>query len=85
MQEFSEVNGKVTWIDELFYRGYAQGASKAVPQSPICLPAIPQRPSYFLGLGHFATTVVEIPPRGRKSPLTSAQTGLAHRTTSSST
>ena len=35
--------------------------------------------------GHFATTVVEIPPRGRNSPLTSAHTGFAQRTTSSST
>jgi hypothetical protein len=35
--------------------------------------------------GHFATTVVEIPPRGRKSPFTSAHTGRAQRTTSSST
>jgi hypothetical protein len=35
--------------------------------------------------GHRATTTVEIPPRGRKSPLISAQTGFAQRTTSSST
>jgi hypothetical protein len=39
----------------------------------------------FLGRGHLATTTVEIPPRGRNSPFTSAQTGLAHFTTSSST
>ena len=36
-------------------------------------------------LGHFAITTVEIPPRGRKSPFTSAHTGLAQRTTSSRT
>ena len=41
-------------------------------------------PVFFLR-GHLATTVVEIPPRGRKSPFTSAHTGLAHRTTSFST
>ena len=39
----------------------------------------------FFPRGHFATTVVEIPPRGRKSPFTSAHTGFAQRTTSSST
>src|SRR4029077_4900561 len=39
----------------------------------------------FFGLGHRATIVVEIPPRGRNSPRTSAQTGFAHFTTSSST
>jgi hypothetical protein len=39
----------------------------------------------FLGRGHFAITTVEIPPRGRKSPFTSAHTGRAQRTTSSST
>ena len=38
-----------------------------------------------IGLGQWATTTVEIPPRGRKSPLTSAHTGRAHRTTSSRT
>ena len=37
------------------------------------------------GRGHRARTVVEIPPRGRNSPFTSAQTGLLQRTTSSST
>src|SRR5437667_7763487 len=37
------------------------------------------------GLGQRATTTVEIPPRGRKSRFTSAHTGRAHRTTSSST
>ena len=36
-------------------------------------------------LGHLATTTVEIPPRGRKSPYTSAHTGYAHFTTSSNT
>ena len=41
--------------------------------------------TYFFVRGHLATTVVEIPPRGRNSPLTSAHTGFAHRTTSSST
>src|SRR6266496_2440288 len=43
--------------------------------------------SYFNSrdLGHFATTTVEIPPRGRKSPFTSAHAGFAQRTTSSST
>src|SRR5579864_8903427 len=41
-------------------------------------PAFPSR-------GHRATTVVEIPPRGRNSPFTSAHTGFAHRTTSSKT
>src|ERR1700722_11217703 len=40
---------------------------------------------FLTGLGHLATTVVEIPPRGRNSPLTSAHTGFAHRTTSSRT
>ena len=35
--------------------------------------------------GHRATIVVEIPPRGRNSPRTSAHTGFAHFTTSSST
>jgi hypothetical protein len=39
----------------------------------------------FFVRGHRATTVVEIPPRGRKSPFTSAHTGFAQRTTSSST
>lgn len=39
----------------------------------------------FAGLGHFAKMVVEIPPRGRNSPRTSAHTGFAHFTTSSST
>src|SRR5579863_6204884 len=39
----------------------------------------------FFPLGHRATTVVEIPPRGRKSPFTSAHTGLAHFTISSRT
>ena len=39
----------------------------------------------FLGRGHRAITVVEIPPRGRKSPFTSAHTGFAQRTTSSNT
>ena len=34
------------------------------------------------GRGHLAITIVEIPPRGRKSPFTSAHTGFAHRTTS---
>src|SRR5580692_10152684 len=42
-------------------------------------------PDFLFGRGHFATITVEIPPRGRKSPLTSAHTGRAHRTTSSST
>src|SRR6202035_2997528 len=40
---------------------------------------------FCAGRGHLATTTVEIPPRGRKSPFTSAHTGLAQRTTSSST
>src|SRR6516162_7063358 len=35
--------------------------------------------------GHFATTTVEIPPRGRKSPFTSTHTACAHFTASSST
>lgn len=39
----------------------------------------------FFGRGHFAKMVVEIPPRGRNSPFTSAHTGFAHFTTSSST
>ena len=44
--------------------------------------------SYFLfrfGLGQWATMTVEIPPLGLKSPFTSAHTGRAQRTTSSST
>ena len=39
----------------------------------------------FSGRGHLATTTVESPPRGRKSPFTSADTGFAQRTTSSNT
>ena len=39
----------------------------------------------FASRGHRATTTVEIPPRGRKSPFTSAHTGFAQRTTSTST
>jgi addiction module HigA family antidote len=35
--------------------------------------------------GHRAITTVEIPPRGRNSPFTSAHTGLAQPTTSSRT
>jgi len=38
---------------------------------------------YFEGRGHFASINVEMPPRGRKSPLTAAHTGLQARTTSS--
>jgi len=49
------------------------------PYTPRFFPVFP------LGRGHFATITVEIPPRGRKSPFTSAHTGFAHRTTSSST
>jgi antitoxin HigA-1 len=40
---------------------------------------------FFFPRGHRAITTVEIPPRGRNSPFTSAHTGLAQRTTSSST
>jgi len=38
---------------------------------------------YLFGLGHRAVTTVEIPPLGRKSPLTSHHTGFAAFTTSS--
>jgi antitoxin HigA-1 len=39
----------------------------------------------FFPRGQRAITTVEIPPRGRNSPFTSAHTGFAQRTTSSST
>ena len=39
----------------------------------------------FLPRGQRAITTVEIPPRGRNSPFTSAHTGRAQRTTSSNT
>ena len=39
----------------------------------------------FFGLGHLASTVVPIPPRGRNTPFTIAHFGLQARVTSSST
>jgi len=45
----------------------------------------PWRLPDFLGRGQRAITTVEIPPRGRKSPFTSAHSGFAQRTTSSNT
>ena len=47
--------------------------------------AVHTQPYFFRPRGHRATTVVEMPPRGRKSPFTSAHTGFDHRTTSSKT
>ena len=44
-----------------------------------------QFPRFPFGRGQRAIITVEIPPRGRKSPFTSAHTGRAHRTTSSNT
>jgi hypothetical protein len=41
--------------------------------------------NYFFGLGHLASTVVPIPPRGRNTPFTTAHLGLQARATSSST
>src|SRR5438445_12703122 len=43
------------------------------------------RTSSFVLLGCLASITVPMPPRGRKSPLTTAHTGRAARTTSSST
>src|SRR5436305_501641 len=41
--------------------------------------------AFFLGRGQRASTIVLMPPRALKSPFTTAHTGLAARTRSSST
>ncbi len=50
-----------------------------------CSPGAKPHINYTTGRGYFASTIVEIPPRGRKSPTTCAQTGSQDLTTSSST
>lgn len=46
---------------------------------------ITKQVTYFFGLGHLASTVVPMPPRGRNTPFTIAHCGLQARTVSSNT
>ena len=73
-------------VDERKFTGGRQSPSSQAVRKLNSDTFAPDLAFHFrLFLGHFATITVESPPRGRKSPFTSAHTGFAQRTTSFNT